>query len=92
MWRHGWNWMVETMTLLNELAQMMDASGRPFEIVVESILHEGDTALVFKNADMTEHICQIRMTITDDFAVKAGDREFVFVDATDVIMWIVQNL
>lgn len=77
---------------LHALAEMMGASGRPYVILVEGILSEDDTGLIFREGDLNRHIGKVTMTPNDDYRVKAGKQEFTFVDATDVIMWIVQNL
>ena len=76
---------------LPALAQMMEASGYPYTIIVEDILSPEDTAFVF-NAFDESPVAQINMTPNDDFTIKSGDIEVTFVDPTDVIMWIVQSV
>jgi hypothetical protein len=77
---------------MEKLAEMMMASGYPYAILIEGVLAEGDTGFIFKEGDLENSVGQINMTVNDDYRIVAGDHDFTFVDPTDAIMWIVQNL
>jgi len=80
------------MSLL-EIAELMEGSGYDYRIIIDDVLSEGDTAFIF-NSYREEPVGKITLNMVDDIVIRNEftGKEFTFVDATDVIMWIVQNL
>lgn len=76
-----------------QLSEMMWNSGYSYIITPEESGVSGGKANIVKTDNPDVVIGMIEVNPVGDFALSAeGKKDVTFVDGTDVIMWIVQNL